>query len=80
MYIKQRNRRDEMIFKVLYQDLQSEAPVRERTKSIYVEADSVREVRTKLIDRNFNIEFIQPLDEAHLAYEQQSEDFQLENV
>jgi len=69
-----------MIFKVLYQDLQNEAPVRERTKSIYVEADSIREVREKLSDRNYNIEFIQELDKAHLTYEKQAENFIVENV
>lgn len=69
-----------MIFKVLYQDLQNEAPVRERTMSIYVEAETVREVREKLKDRNYNIEFIQPLDSAHLTYEKQSENFKVENV
>jgi DNA-dependent RNA polymerase auxiliary subunit epsilon len=69
-----------MIFKVLYQDLQDEVPVRERTKSIYVEADTVREVREKLSDRNYNIEFIQALDPAHLTYEKQSEKFTVENV
>jgi len=69
-----------MIFKVLYQDLQNEAPVRERTKSIYIEADNVREVREKLKDRHYNIEFIQALDPAHLTYEKQSENFVVENV
>lgn len=69
-----------MIFKVLYQDLPDEIPVRERTNSLYIEADSEREVRQKLADRNYNIEFIQVLDEAHLTYEKQSEHFELENV
>lgn len=69
-----------MIFKVLYQDLPNEAPVRERTKSLYVEADSKREVRKKLFDKSFNIEFIQALDEAHLSYEKQSDHYKLENV
>jgi len=69
-----------MIFKVLYQDMPNEVPVRERTKSIYIEANSVREVRKKLIDRDFNIEYIQALDEAHLNYEKQSEFFVMENV
>lgn len=74
------NRRDEMIFKVLYQDLPNEAPVRERTKSLYVEADSKREVRQKLSDKNYNIEFIQALNEAHLNYEKKSDQFMMENV
>ncbi len=30
-----------MIFKVLYQELEDEVPVRERTKSLYIEAESV---------------------------------------
>lgn len=69
-----------MIYKVLYQEIADEIPVRERTKSLYIEADSVREVRQKLNDRNYNIEFIQELDEAHLNYEKQSETFELENI
>jgi len=69
-----------MIFKVLYQPSADLAIVRERTESMYVEAESEREVRSKLADRNYNIEFIQPLDEAHLAYEQKNEDFQIESV
>ncbi|RKQ37343.1 DNA-dependent RNA polymerase subunit epsilon [Oceanobacillus halophilus] len=71
-----------MIFKVLYQELADEIPVRERTKSLYVEAESVRQVRDKLIEKGYkiNIEHIQQLDEAHLEYEKKSEDFELENV
>ncbi len=37
------------------------------------------EVRNKLKDRNYNIEYIQALDGAHLNYEKQSENFKLEN-
>jgi len=69
-----------MIYKVYYQDTPDEVPVREHTKSVYIEADSVREVRKKLIDRKYNIEYIQELDEAHLNYEKQSPEFELENV
>ncbi|WP_163970800.1 DNA-dependent RNA polymerase subunit epsilon [Oceanobacillus halotolerans] len=71
-----------MIYKVLYQELPDEIPVRERTKSLYVEADSVKEVRQKLGRQNYkiNIEFIQPLDTAHLDYEKQAEHFTVENV
>lgn len=58
-----------MIFKVLYQASQDQVPVRERTESLYVEAQSVREARSKISDRNINIEYIQVLDEAHLEYE-----------
>ncbi|WP_217585733.1 DNA-dependent RNA polymerase subunit epsilon [Lentibacillus saliphilus] len=69
-----------MIYKVYFQEIPDEIPVRERTKSIYVEATSEAEVRKKIIDRHYNIEFIHPLDDNHLAYEQQNSDFQLENV
>ncbi|KGX88791.1 DNA-dependent RNA polymerase subunit epsilon [Pontibacillus litoralis] len=69
-----------MIFKVLYQEESMEAPVRERTTSMYVEAQTEREVRTKLADRNINIELIQALTESHLEYEKQSEAFQVENL
>lgn len=69
-----------MIFKVLYQDLPKEAPVRERTKCLYIEAESERDVRSKLKDYDYNIEFIHRLDEAHLNYEKQSEHFIVENV
>lgn len=69
-----------MIYKVFFQEIKTEVPVRERTKTIYMEAESERDVRRKLAERNFNIEFIQKLDEAHLEYEKQSENFVLENV
>lgn len=69
-----------MIFKVFFQEIKTEVPVRERTKTIYVEAGSEREVRTKLAGRMYNIEFVQKLDEAHLEYEKSSENFVLENV
>jgi DNA-dependent RNA polymerase auxiliary subunit epsilon len=69
-----------MVFKVLYQELADEVPARERTRSLYIEADSVRDVREKLRGKNYNIEYIQELDEAHLKFEQESEDFKLENV
>lgn len=69
-----------MIFKVLYQKSIHEIPVREHTKCLYLEAESIRDVRRKLADREYNIELIQPLDEAHLEYEKRSENFELENV
>ncbi|GAA5417998.1 UPF0356 protein M6_Spy1605 [Paraliobacillus ryukyuensis] len=69
-----------MIFKVLYQEIPDEIPVRERTKSLYYEAENERQVRTELAANSINIEFIQPLDEEHLAYEKQSNDFKVENA
>ena len=69
-----------MIFKVLYQEQATEVPVRERTDSMYVEAETERKVREQLKNKGFNIEYIQVLDEEHLAYEKQSEDFAVESV
>ncbi|WP_019152960.1 DNA-dependent RNA polymerase subunit epsilon [Robertmurraya massiliosenegalensis] len=66
-----------MIFKVYFQDLKTEAPVREKTKTIFVEAESVREVRTKLAERPYNIEFITPVDGAFLEYEQKNENYKV---
>jgi DNA-dependent RNA polymerase auxiliary subunit epsilon len=69
-----------MIFKVLYQENRAEVPVRENTKSLYVEASSEREVRFHLKDRNYNIEYIQLLEGSHLEYEQAGENFEVESL
>ncbi|QGH34372.1 DUF1447 family protein [Gracilibacillus salitolerans] len=69
-----------MIYKVLYQENASEIPVREHTKSLYIEATSEREVRDSLKEKQINIEFIQLLSEAHLQYEQQSPFFKVETA
>ncbi|MFG6119138.1 MULTISPECIES: DNA-dependent RNA polymerase subunit epsilon [Thalassobacillus] len=69
-----------MVYKVLYQELPAEVPVRERTKALYVEAETERKVREHLSDRGINIEFIQGLDEEHLNYEKQTvENLEVEN-
>ncbi|SDX35435.1 MULTISPECIES: DNA-dependent RNA polymerase subunit epsilon [Salimicrobium] len=68
-----------MVYKVYYQELPNEVPVRERTDSMYVEAEIEREVREKLADKNVNIEYIEGLSEEHLQYEQQDEDFKMES-
>jgi DNA-dependent RNA polymerase auxiliary subunit epsilon len=69
-----------MVFKVLYQELGSEVPVRERTNALYVEAESEQDVRLKLVGRSYNIEFIQGISGDHLKYEKQSEKFELEKI
>ncbi|MFC7685574.1 DNA-dependent RNA polymerase subunit epsilon [Ureibacillus sp. GCM10028918] len=69
-----------MIYKVYYQDNAQEVPVRENTKSLYLEAASEREVRSYLKDRNYNIEYIQLLEGNYLEYEKNSPNFQLENA
>jgi DNA-dependent RNA polymerase auxiliary subunit epsilon len=69
-----------MIYKVYYQENMNEIPVRENTKSLYVEASSEREVREFLKDRNYNIELVQLLEGNYLEYERNSPDFRLENA
>jgi len=69
-----------MIFKVFYQTNVLEVPVRENTQSLYIEADTEREVRFALKDRKYNIEFIQVLEGNHLEYEQASANFTVEKV
>ena len=69
-----------MIYKVYYQEDAHEVPVRENTKSLYLEATNERDVRNKLKDRNYNIEFIQLLEGNYLEYEQNSPNFKLENI
>ncbi|KIL44720.1 DNA-dependent RNA polymerase subunit epsilon [Jeotgalibacillus soli] len=69
-----------MIFKVYYQVSATEVPVREKTQTIYLEADSETDVRLKLRDRNYNIEFVQKLEGKYLEYEQNHQNYKLENV
>ncbi len=64
-----------MVFKVYYQESIKEVPVREKTKTLFIEGESVREVRAKIGDRGFNVEFVQEVKGAFLEYEKQNEDF-----
>ncbi len=66
-----------MIYKVYYQENTLQVPVRENTKSVYVEADSEREVREKLKKNQYNIEFIQLLEGSFLEHEQNSPNFEI---
>lgn len=69
-----------MIFKVYYQENALQVPVRENTQSLYVEAESEREVRASLKERKYNIELIQLLEGNHLEYEQASQNFKVEKI
>lgn len=66
-----------MIFKVYYQESKNEVPVRENTKTVYVEAVSEREVRQSLKNRQINIEFVQQLEGQYLEYEKNHKNFEL---
>ncbi len=67
-----------MTFKVYYQADKTKRPVRENTQSLYIEADSEAEALL-MVEHNtdYNIEFVEQLDEKALAYEKQSPDFKL---
>ncbi|KAA9026033.1 DNA-dependent RNA polymerase subunit epsilon [Niallia endozanthoxylica] len=66
-----------MIFKVFFQESKNQIPVREKTKTIYVEGETVREIRKKLKDYPYNIEHVSPIDGAFLEYEKLNEDFKV---
>lgn len=66
---------NKMIFKVYFQESNKQVPVREKTKTLYVEGDSERDVRKKLADRSYNIEYVESVKGAYLEYEQTNEDF-----
>lgn len=69
-----------MIFKVFYQESQTEVPIRENTKALYIKGESERDIRNKLSKEpynNYNIEYIVPIDGAFLEYEQQNEDYKV---
>ncbi|ARF18325.1 DUF1447 domain-containing protein [Sporosarcina sp. P3] len=69
-----------MIYKVYYHLNVHEVPVRENTLSLYVEAETEKEVRDQLKDRDLMIEYVQKLEGEHLTYEQASPDFHVEQV
>ncbi|MFB3162648.1 DNA-directed RNA polymerase subunit epsilon [Neobacillus sp. 179-J 1A1 HS] len=64
-----------MVFKVYFQENIKEVPVREKTKVLYVEGESVRDVRKKVADRGYNVELVQEVSGAFLEYEKQNEDY-----
>jgi DNA-dependent RNA polymerase auxiliary subunit epsilon len=69
-----------MIFKVFYQTSLNEVPIREHTKTVYVEAETINDVRKKLADRKYNIEYIQEINGKFLQYEKDTDSLELENV
>lgn len=64
-----------MIFKVYFQESNKQVPVREKTKTLFIQADSERDVRKKLAAKPYNIEYVQSVQGAFLEYEQNNEDF-----
>ncbi|WP_251548987.1 DNA-dependent RNA polymerase subunit epsilon [Neobacillus muris] len=66
-----------MIFKVFYQENVTEVPVREKTKTLFVNGESVRDVLSKIGKLGVNVEYVQEVKGAHLEYEQQSKDYKV---
>ncbi|MCH6265724.1 MULTISPECIES: DNA-dependent RNA polymerase subunit epsilon [Neobacillus] len=66
-----------MLFKVYFQESINEVPVRENTKTIFVEGESKRDVLSKIAERKFNVEYVQEVQGAYLEYEQQNENFKV---
>ncbi len=62
-----------MIFKVIYQENKLQIPNREKTKAMFLEADSLIEAREKLANNTpYNIELVQEVTGAHLEYEREN--------
>lgn len=66
-----------MIYKVYYQELKDEVPVRERTKTLYIEAENKTDAYEKLRKTPYLIEHIQELKDVHLEFEKQNENFKI---
>lgn len=68
-----------MIFKVTYQPTKTQVPTRENTQALYIKADSIVEAREKIAQNTpYNVEFVQALSDAHLAYERENnQDFEI---
>ncbi|NCU17089.1 DNA-dependent RNA polymerase subunit epsilon [Pallidibacillus pasinlerensis] len=69
-----------MIFKVYYQEDKEQVPVRERTKAMYIEAESENEIYEKLFETPYLIEHIQPLNGVDLEFEKQSGNFKITEI
>lgn len=67
-----------MTFKVYYQPDAAKRPVRENTQSLYIEADSEAQALL-LVEENtdYNIEFVEQLDDKALEYEKQNQNFKI---
>ena len=67
-----------MTFKVYYQPDATKRPVRENTQSLYIEADSEAQALL-LVEENtdYNIEFVEQLDDKSLEYEKQNPNFKI---
>ena len=69
---------NQMLFKVFYQENKNINPRREKTQSLYIEANSKVDVIDQLEkNTSYNIEHIVVLKGKYLEYEQKHENFKL---
>ena len=73
-----------MIYKVIYQETKDRSPRRENTRSLYLEVEEDNELEgrikaRKLVEENtdYNIEFVEQLDDKALEYEKQNPNFKI---
>ena len=67
-----------MTFKVYYQPDATKRPVRENTQSLYIEADSEAQALLLVVENtDYNIEFVEQLDDKALEYEKQNPNFKI---
>lgn len=71
-----------MIYKVFYQQSQMESPKREGTETLFIQADSIAQVREHLTSTTpYMIEHIAEVSDAMLEYERtHREDFHIEEL
>ena len=76
--------RNEIIYKVFYQETKERNPRRETTHALYLDIDAKNELEgrieaRRLVEENtsYNIEFITLLSDQHLEYEKESGAFEI---
>lgn len=68
------------MYKVYFQEDKYEVPVREKTKTVFLQANSEREARQLLKDRQINIEYVQRVEGPYYEYEKQQEYFKITEI
>ncbi|KXB58540.1 DNA-dependent RNA polymerase subunit epsilon [Gemelliphila asaccharolytica] len=67
-------------FKVFYQENNKEIPVRENTKSMFIESSDKPSVLRYLESKNYNVEYVQEMTEEYLNFEKKSSDFKMVKI
>ena len=67
-------------FKVFYQENNKEIPVRENTKSMFIESSDKPSVLRYLESKNYNVEYVQEMTEEYLNFKKKSSDFKMVKI